>query len=203
VVQSQGRYLSPLAREPPWWSPTSLIRAAPSCGQRYVEQVEIERKFLVPDPPPLEGTSSDPVEQGYLSLGTEGEVRLRRRGDALVLTVKRGAGLVRDEQEVELSPDQFDALWPLTEGRRLRKRRHLVEHEGREIELDVYEGELDGLAVAEVEFEHEAEAESFEPPTWFGEEVTGDEGYINETLAVRGLPSSALTTRSHREAGDR
>ena len=165
--------------------------------------MEIERKFLVPDPPPLEGTRSDPVEQGYLSLGPEGEVRLRRRGNALLLTVKRGAGLVRDEQEVELSPEQFEALWPLTEGRRLRKRRHLVEHDGHEVELDVYEGELDSLAVAEVEFSDEAKAESFQPPPWFGEEVTGDHEYKNESLAVHGLPPSALTTRSHREGGDR
>ena len=44
------------------------------------------------------------IEQGYLSLGADGEVRLRRRGERLLLTVKRGEGLSRDEAEIELDP---------------------------------------------------------------------------------------------------
>ncbi|HET8976003.1 MAG TPA: CYTH domain-containing protein [Solirubrobacterales bacterium] len=151
--------------------------------------MEIERKFLVPEPPDLSGVASDPVEQGYLSLGADGEVRLRRRSEHLLLTVKRGEGLVREESEVELDAPQFDALWPLTAGRRLRKRRHVIPHEGLEIELDVYEDELEGLAVAEVEFPDEASARAFTPPDWLGAEVTGDPAYLNESLAVNGRPA--------------
>jgi adenylate cyclase len=150
--------------------------------------VEIERKFLVPELPDLSRAASDPVEQGYLSLGAEGEVRLRRRGERLLLTVKRGEGLARAEEEIELAAEQFDALWPLTEGRRLRKRRHVLPHQGLELELDVYEGELEGLAVAEVEFPDEKSARSFTPPGWLGAEVTGDPAYLNESLAVDGSP---------------
>ncbi|HEY7268010.1 MAG TPA: CYTH domain-containing protein [Solirubrobacterales bacterium] len=151
--------------------------------------MEVERKFLVPEPPDLEGTASDEIEQGYLAIGPDGEVRLRRRGDALLLTVKRGSGISRDEAEVGLEADAFERLWPLTAGRRLRKRRHLIPRGELEIELDVYEGGLEGLVVAEVEFPSEAEADLFEPPGWLGEEVTGDERYLNETLATRGRPS--------------
>jgi adenylate cyclase len=151
--------------------------------------MEVERKFLVPDPPDLDGTESDEIEQGYLAVGADGEVRLRRKGEKLVLTTKRGSGISRDEAEVELDPDAFERLWPLTEGRRLRKRRHLIPHGDLTIELDVYEGELEGLVVAEIEFSSEEEARRFEPPDWIGEEVTGDERYLNETLATRGRPS--------------
>ena len=49
------------------------------------------------------------------------EVRLRRRDGERVLTVKRGSGRTRTEEEIELEPEQFDALWPLTEGRRVRR----------------------------------------------------------------------------------
>jgi adenylate cyclase len=150
--------------------------------------VEVERKFLVPEPPDLGGTDSDEIEQGYLAVGSEGEVRLRRRGDALLLTAKRGSGLSREEAEVNLPAEAFESLWPLTEGRRLHKRRHVIPLDGLKLELDVYEGDLEGLVVAEVEFESEAEAEGFEPPDWLGEEVTGDERYLNETLATRGRP---------------
>jgi adenylate cyclase len=115
-------------------------------------------------------------------------VRLRRRGDDWLLTVKRGSGLSREEAEVELEEAQFERLWPLTEGRRLRKRRHAIGHGERTIELDVYEGELEGLLIAEVEFPSEEAASEFEPPGWFGEEVTGQEAYLNESLAARGAP---------------
>jgi adenylate cyclase len=155
-----------------------------------VSGMEVERKFLVPDPPDLDGTESDEIEQGYLAIGTDGEVRLRRKGDKHLLTAKRGSGLSRDEAEIEFERNAFDRLWPLTEGRRLHKRRHVIPHGDRTIEVDVYEGDLEGLVVAEVEFGSEDEARRFEPPGWIGDEVTGDERYLNETLATQGRPSS-------------
>src|SRR5262245_41340233 len=128
--------------------------------------METERKFLVPDPPELDPGSGDEIEQGYLSIGEDGEVRVRRRGNAFALTAKRGSGLSREEAEVELDRAEFDRLWPLTEGRRLRKRRHVLPYGGAEMEIDFFEGDLDGLVVAEVEFPSEEEARSFDPPDW-------------------------------------
>jgi adenylate cyclase len=151
--------------------------------------MEVERKFLVAEPPDLEGADADEIEQGYLAIGADGEVRLRRRGEQLTLTAKRGSGLARDEAEVELERDAFEELWPLTEGRRLHKRRHVLPHGDLEFEVDVYEADLEGLVVAEIEFPSEDAAREFEPPDWIGEEVTGDERYLNETLASRGRPS--------------
>jgi CYTH domain-containing protein len=151
--------------------------------------MEVERKFLVPQAPDLDGTESEQIEQGYLAIGSDGEVRLRRKGERWLLTAKRGGGLSRDEAEVEIDPDAFERLWPLTAGRRVHKRRHRIPHGGRTIELDVYGGGLEGLLVAEVEFPSEEEARAFEPPEWLGEDVTGDPHYLNETLATDGAPS--------------
>jgi adenylate cyclase len=155
-----------------------------------VLRVEVERKFVVSDLPSLEGTQADEIVQGYLAIGTDGEVRVRRKGDRLALTAKLGAGLSRQEAEIELDPESFDQLWPLTEGRRVHKRRHLVPFGNMKIEVDVYEEELEGLVVAEIEFDSEEEAHAFEPPVWLGEEVTGDHRYLNETLATTGAPSA-------------
>jgi adenylate cyclase len=152
--------------------------------------VEVERKFVVSDLPNLEGTDFDEIEQGYLAIGTDGEVRLRRKGDRLALTAKRGAGLSRQEAETELDRERFDELWPLTDGRRLHKRRYVLPHGDLKVELDVYEGDLEGLVVAEIEFDSEEEARAFEPPRWLGEEVTGDHRYLNETIATAGAPSA-------------
>jgi CYTH domain-containing protein len=159
-------------------------------AQSTVSAVEVERKFLVPDPPDLDGTETDEIEQGYLAIGAGGEVRVRRKGEKLVLTAKRGSGLSRQEAEIDLDRERFDELWPLTEGRRLHKRRHVLPHDDLKIEVDVYEGALEGLVVAEIEFSSEEEARGFDPPGWLGEEVTGDRRYLNETLATQGAPTN-------------
>jgi adenylate cyclase len=174
------RYLSPLAREPPCWVEGSV----------YGVGMEVERKFLVSEVPSLDGAEADEILQGYLAIGSDGEVRVRRKGDKLLLTAKRGSGISREEAEIELDRASFDGLWPLTEGRRLQKRRHVLPHGELKIELDVYAGELEGLVVAEVEFRSEEDANAFDPPDWLGEEVTGDHRYLNETLATAGVPSA-------------
>jgi CYTH domain-containing protein/CHAD domain-containing protein len=150
---------------------------------------EIERKFLVTEMPRAESASTS-IEQGYLALGRDTEVRLRRAGDELFLTVKGGHGEVREEVEVPIEPESFAALWPLTAGRRVRKVRHYVPlgHDLR-AEVDVYEERLDGLRTAEVEFESEEAAGAFTPPPWFGRELTGDRRYANQTLATEGMPT--------------
>jgi adenylate cyclase len=130
------------------------------------------------------------IAQGYLPLaGDDTELRVRRKGDATVLTVKRGSGLDRGEEEVAISPEAFDALWPLTEGRRIEKRRYEIRHAGAIIELDAFGGELEGLLLAEVEFDATEASERFEPPDWLGREVTDDARYGNRSLAERGRPA--------------
>ena len=153
--------------------------------------MEIERKFLVARRPDLEGASRVEIEQGYLALGDgqgDAEVRLRRKNDELYLTVKAGSGRTRVEEELELDREPFESLWPLTEGRRVAKTRHVLPYGKVDIELDFYSGDLDGLEIAEVEFPDEETADEFEPPDWLAEEVTGDERYLNQTLATKGLP---------------
>ena len=131
------------------------------------------------------------IDQGYLTIGAGGtETRIRKRAGEYILGVKAGSGLVRNETSVLLSAEQFDELWPLTEGARVEKTRHVAADpdSGATIELDVYEGELSGLVVAEVEFTDEAAADAFVAPSWFGAEVTDDAGFKNQSLAVHGRP---------------
>ena len=153
--------------------------------------LEIERKFLVEQvPPEVEIGSEVEIAQGYLALG-EAQVRLRRQGDATLLAAKRGRGMTRDEVEIPLAPEPFEELWPLTEGRRLKKSRLTTTLDGRTAEIDVYKGPLAGLIVAEVEFEDEGSARAFSPPPWFSRELTNDPRYSNQRLAVEGLPRAS------------
>lgn len=162
---------------------------------------EIERKFhldRVPDQ--VEGRGpGHTVAQGYLALHGDGtEVRIRRRGDRCTVTVKSGGGLSRLEVELDVDAERFCSLWPLTKGRRIRKRRSTVPlGNGLLAELDVYEGELEGLVLAEVEFETVADSVSFQPPPWLGREVTGDPDYLNQSLAVNGRPRQRRGTSAN------
>jgi len=153
---------------------------------------EIERKFLVPDiPRPDPAGAGGRLRQGYLAVDGPVEVRLRLDDGGARLTVKAGAGLHRSEVEVPLGEADAAQLWPLTEGRRVEKVRHLVALDaGQVAEVDVYEGDLDGLCTVEVEFPTTDAADAFVPPTWFGAELTGRPGWSNAALASHGRPVS-------------
>jgi adenylate cyclase len=153
--------------------------------------MEIERKFLVRTlPDGLDERPHDRIEQGYVAIDDRAEVRIRRRGDERTLTIKSAPGRTRIEVELEIDAERFDALWLLTEGRRVVKTRYLLDGgAGATIELDVYEGALAGLLTAEVEFDSEADSDAFAPPGWLDRELTGDARYANQTLATAGRPA--------------
>jgi adenylate cyclase len=157
--------------------------------------VETERKFVVARPPEdLADWAAERLEQGYLAVTPAVEVRVRRHGGEggnARLTVKSAPGLSRVEEELELDPAAFARLWPLTEGRRVVKTRHAREvAPGVVLELDVYEGALDGLLTLEVEFADEEAAGAWTPPPWVEREVTGDAAFANQTLALHGRPAT-------------
>jgi CYTH domain-containing protein/CHAD domain-containing protein len=148
---------------------------------------EVERKFLlrrkVDELPP--GVELE-IEQGYLP-GERLVERVRRvhgpDGTRYYRTVKVGRGLEREEIEEKATKKTFDALWPLTEGRRVRKRRCAIEHDGRRWEIDEF---LDrDLMLAEVELESPDEAVAI--PAWLepaiDREVTDDDAFSNRSLA--------------------
>jgi len=150
---------------------------------------EIEKKFLIDKskmPIPKSGTE---IRQGYLAIEPDGnEIRVREKGEKFFLTVKSCGDMQRCEGEIEISEEQFEMLWGLTEGRRIEKMRYEFPLEGGLVcELDVFSGLLRGFVMAEVEFNDIKSAESFIPPDWFKEEVTNDSRYKNKNLAVKGI----------------
>ena len=165
--------------------PFTKVRAAPGSPSKDPSLREIERKFLVKRfPSDLKKFPHDTIEQGYLAAGRGGlQVRLRKKGSVLSLTYKQGTRGAREEREIRLSLEQFNALWPATAGRRLTKIRYDVPWKKHTIEIDVYRGRHDGLVVAEVEFDNEKSCEEFQPPDWLGRDVTGKPKYSNVALA--------------------
>jgi CYTH domain-containing protein/CHAD domain-containing protein len=149
--------------------------------------LEIERKYLLSTlPPAAEDARWQEIRQGYLP-GKVIVERLRHvrddAGERWYRTVKTGRGVARVELEEEIDPALFDALWPLTQGRRLEKRRYLVPEGEFTWEVDAFTDRP--LVLAEVELPNEA----LEPaiPHWLRpfmlREVTGEPEYLNSTLA--------------------
>jgi CHAD domain-containing protein/CYTH domain-containing protein len=149
--------------------------------------VEIERKFLLSAlPPHVADFPSEEIEQGWLP-GQELVERLRHvrsgEGEAWYRTVKSGQAIRRIEIEEATSQELFEALWPLTEGCRVRKRRYRIPNGMSGWEVDQF---LDReLVLAEVEVP--AADTAIELPAWLTEclvrEVTSEPAYVNRTLA--------------------
>lgn len=146
---------------------------------------EIERKFLLNYlPGKVSSSTGVSISQAYLWVGDGQEARLRRFGKRYFLTIKQGAGLSREETEVSLSKKQFDELWTVSTNLRIEKLRHRVAFRGHPMEIDVFDGVLSGLQLAEVEFPDLESAEAFDPPAWCGQEVTDDPLFRNSSLAA-------------------
>ncbi|MBK8058636.1 MAG: CHAD domain-containing protein [Gemmatimonadetes bacterium] len=162
-------------------------RIAEALDLRARSGLEIERKYLLHAlPSPMPEATIQEIEQGYLP----GErlierVRRVRVGDAerYYRTVKLGAGLVRTEVEEECSRELFDVLWPLTEGKRVAKRRHVVADGALHWEIDEFTDRA--LVLAEIELP--AAGITCEFPAWLmaaiEREVTDDAAYVNARLA--------------------
>lgn len=150
--------------------------------------IERERRFLV-DHLPVDLPAASQIDQGYL-MTNPAAVRVRREHGAFTLTIKTGSGLVRTEIERSIDADEFEALWAVATELRITKRRHRVPLDDCHVaELDLFDGHLAGHRIVEVEFETDDAARSFEPPGWFGPEVTDDGRYTNASLARNGWPT--------------
>lgn len=166
------------------------MRSVRSFRKRIPMGIEIERTFLVDYlPPGFTSLAGTPIRQGYILIAANAaELRIRQKQRRFFQTIKMGLGLSRTEIEIELSRDQFTHLWPHTAGRRLSKTRYTVQVGGHTAELDRFDGRLAGLLLVEVEFASVETAGQFEPPAWFGDEVTTDDRYSNKNLAFYGIP---------------
>lgn len=145
--------------------------------------MEIERKFLIDKlPDNLEQYPCRQIEQGYLC--TEPVIRIRREENEYYLTYKSKGLMVREEYNLPLTAEAYQHLLPKIDGNLISKKRYLIPFmEILTIELDIFEGPLAPLVLAEVEFETEEEANAFLPPAWFGEDVTYSIQYHNSTLS--------------------
>ena len=167
---------------------------AEQMGHAAGAPVERERKFLLRAlPDEARAGEAQEIEQGWLP-GDRLRERVRRtrdaQGERYYRTVKLGAGVERIEIEEETTAELFAALWPLTAGCRVMKRRYRVPEGTLVWEVDEFRDR--DLVLAEVELP--TPDTTMEVPAWVSpvlvREVTGDPAYLNLTLATTpGVPA--------------
>jgi len=152
---------------------------------------EIERKWLLKTdelslPDELKVIREQRIEQTYLAIHEAEELRVRaitdhESGEVVhTHTFKRGHGIVREEVEYTISEGLYDQMIRLSGTTPLLKVRTTAVLDGLHLEIDRYE-QLD-MTVVEVEFGSMAEAEGFEPPAWFGLDISTDRRYSNKKV---------------------
>lgn len=145
---------------------------------------EIERKFLVAsDNWRKKADSGRHIRQAVVFSDGDRTLRIRAiDGRKARLTLKIGiSGMTRHEFEYDVPLTDADEMLKLANGNTISKTRYEVRHAKHTWEIDVYDGHLTGLVVAEVELG--SEDEKPELPSWVGKEVTGDRRYSNQALA--------------------
>ena len=149
--------------------------------------MEIERKYLITQLPfDPEEYSCKIIQQGYLC--TNPVVRVRRSNERYILTYKGEGLMVREEYNLPLTRESYEHLLQKADGNIISKKRYLIPYNDTlTIELDIFEGNLAPLMLAEVEFETEDDANSFTPPEWFGRDVTFEKTYHNSNLSQKNL----------------
>jgi adenylate cyclase len=129
---------------------------------------EIERKWIVKELPNVSGQTPLQYERYFLFNADGIEVRIQRKGDKYEFERKVEASeLTRTGQKFEISEAEYSLFQELSIGEIIRES-YIVNN----VSVKVYKGKHKGLIRAEIEFESEEEATTFEPLDWFGEEIT-------------------------------
>jgi len=147
---------------------------------------EIERKFLVSQKELefIQTFEGKKIKQAYIQNESVRTVRVRTKGEKAYLTIKSGKGaLSRDEFEYQIPVEDALAMMEVMNLKVLSKTRYEITNNQNLWEVDVFEGKLTGLIIAEIELS--SETELFDQPIWIGEEVTSDISYLNAKLIER------------------
>lgn len=167
--------------------------------------MEIERKFTIRElPSNLSDYSFHLIEQAYLC--TNPVVRVRQEDATYYMTYKGSGMMSREEYNLPLTAEAYEHLKEKADGIVITKKRYLIPLDKENvrfasnysateafedwvpvIELDVFEGALAPLIMAEIEFPDEETANAYLMEDWFLEDVTQDKRYHNSNMSKNGL----------------
>lgn len=157
----------------------------------------LERKFLIKSiPESLELQKITYIQQNYILATNEEEIRIRIETNEpnqreYTLEYKKDKGAVRFEPyEIPLTENSFKKLEQVikiaNKTKPIKKERLYFkpfDKKIKQITIDsFYNKQLNGLQILEVEFYFDIDMAQFNPPEWFGQEVTDNTNYYNSHL---------------------
>lgn len=140
-------------------------------------ELELEKTYLVAHlPSQINGAPHQKLEDAFIKQSeNEPVLRLRHRGDSFEITKKevvdQADGSAHNEHTIQLAEFEYKALltsFPL----KIRKTRYDVTIYGRKAEIDIFGGDLSGLAIVDFEFATPEELQNFQQPEFCLAEVT-------------------------------
>lgn len=157
------------------------------------DNLEIEKKWLI-DKDNIKYDLSEAkvyeIEQTYINFSPE--IRVRRVNNSqFSFTLKKNTsadGMIRDEIDFLINEDEYNELITKKVGETIFKTRYKIFKDKQVIAIDIFKGDLEGLAYMEIEFANIEEANSFTTPDWVIKDVTDDIRYKNASLAQYGIP---------------
>jgi len=144
---------------------------------------EIERKFLLlTDDWKRLAREHICIQQGYFGTAEKASIRVRISGNEANINIKSATlDIVRKEYEIPIPLDDAkEMIEYLCQHPIIKKTRYLVPFGSHIWEIDEFEGDNEGLVVAEIELS--SVDEDFKKPEWLGEEVSNDKRYYNVCL---------------------
>lgn len=145
--------------------------------------IEIERKFLLKsDDWRLLKHTHKHYKQAYFCNTNKVSIRVRIADDSAWIGFKSATrDITRFEYEYQVPIAEAEHMMEqFSQGAIISKVRYFVPFEQHLWEIDVFEGDNQGLVVAEIELNNEDE--TFIKPCWIGEEVSQDGRYYNSNL---------------------
>jgi adenylate cyclase len=157
--------------------------------------MEIERKFLISHlPENLETCQRQEILQWYFKVGKKSirvrkiiEYKKQKEYASYTITKKKWNGLIRKEEEKKISEKEFLEYRELAQHNKIKKTRFLYPYKKNIIEIDQFHDTLDGLRMAEVEFDSEQEAIQILGPDRCTKEVTEIKEASNSYLSIFGM----------------
>lgn len=153
------------------------------------EEIEYELTYLAKCIPSeaMEISSFDMVDI-YLpeQLDVHPRLRVRKQGKEYMITKKLPVSgedaSTHSENTIPLSIEEFRCL-KKSSSRLVRKERKCIVIEGRRAEIDIFQGELEGLVLIDFEFSSKSEMEGFVPPDCCLADVTQENFIAGGLLA--------------------
>ena len=150
--------------------------------------IELEKVWLVKElPANINKLKRSNITQAYLDNYTDEtglelkHARIRKKDDEYTFTVKYWAGAKTEtgqliEKTEQITKEKYIELIKQASRKVVKSRYYFPLENGLTAEIDIYQNELNGLNVVEVEFSSLNKEKNFKVPDWFGKEVSDSNG---------------------------